>query len=161
VPLVVGETATAARAKLRSLHLKAHTKTVPAPGIQPGTVTQQTPSGGHTIAARGTVGLSVAEVPRWRTVTTFAGTSSVAFRIRGERWRLLVSASGTRHCTLLFFCHSSGLRVLSGSSTLRTLSLSDGVNTPEVVDSGPGVYRVTVDPVTSSTRWSIRVQDDY
>jgi serine/threonine-protein kinase len=161
VPLVVGETVSAARAKLGSLHLKAHTKTVPAPGIRPGTVTQQTPAGGHTVAAHGTVGLSVAEVPRWRTVTTFTGGSSVAFRIRGERWRLVVSASGTRHCTLLFFCHSSQLRVLSGSATLRTLSLGDGVNTPEVVESGPGIYRVTVDPASSSTRWSIRVQDDY
>jgi hypothetical protein len=113
------------------------------------------------VAAHGTVGLSVAEVPRWRTVTTFTGGSSVAFRIRGERWRMVVSASGTRHCTLLFFCHSSQLRVLSGSTTLRTLSLGDGVDTPVVVESGPGIYRVTVDPASSSTRWSIRVQDDY
>ncbi|HTU29708.1 MAG TPA: protein kinase [Solirubrobacteraceae bacterium] len=161
VPLVVGETAGAARAKLGSLHLRTHTKTVPAPGIRPGTVTQQTPAGGHTVAAHGTVRLSVAEVPRWRTVTTFTGGTSASFRIRGERWRLLVSASGTRHCTLLVFCHSSQLRVLSGSATLRTLSLGDGINTPEVVASGPGIYRVTVDPASSSTRWSIRVQDDY
>ncbi len=161
VPLVVGETAGAARAKLRSLHLRARTRTVPAPGIRPGTVTQQTPAGGHTLAAHGTVGLSVAEVPRWRSLTTFTGRSSVSFRIRGERWRLLVSGSSTRHCTLLFFCHSSQLRVMSGSSTVRTVTLSDGIDQPEVVESGPGVYRVTVDPASSSTRWSIRVQDDY
>jgi serine/threonine-protein kinase len=161
VPLVVGETVGAARAKLRSLHLKARTRTVPAPGIRPGTVTQQAPAGGHTVAARGTVALSVAEVPRWRSLTTFTGRSSVSFRIRGERWRLLVSGSSTRHCTLLFFCHSSQLQVLSGSSTVRTLSLGDGIDQSEVVESGPGVYRVTVDPASSSTRWSIRVQDDY
>ncbi len=161
VPLLVGETVRAARAKLRSLHLKAHTRTVPAPGIRPGTVTQQTPSGGHTVRAHGTVGLSVAEVPRWRSITTFTGRSSVSFRIRGAQWRLLVSASGSRDCTLFVFCHSSDLRVLSGASTVRTLSLSDGVDRPIVVASGPGVYRVTVGPVSSSTRWSIRVEDDY
>jgi eukaryotic-like serine/threonine-protein kinase len=161
VPLLVGQTLQSARGRLRSLHLRVHAKTVAAPGIRPGTVTQQTPAGGHTVAAHGTVGLSVAEVPRWRQVTTFTGRDSVAFRIRGEHWRLLVSASSTRHCTLFFFCHSSQLKVLQGSSAVQTLTLGDGVDRSTVIDSGPGVYRVTVDPVSSSTRWSIRVQDDY
>jgi serine/threonine-protein kinase len=164
VPLLVGETATAADARLRSLHLRVRSRAVPAPGIRPGTVTDQTPAGGRSVGARGLVGLSVAEVPRWRTVTTFGARSSVAFRIRGARWRLLVSASGTSHCTWLVFCHSAQLRVLrgaSGSSTLRTVSLSDEVDAPMVVTAGPGVYRVTVDPASGDTRWSIRVQDDY
>jgi serine/threonine protein kinase len=164
VPLLVGESSSAGQARLRSLHLRVRTRTVPAPGIRPGTVTQQIPAGGHTLPAHGTVHLSVAEVPRWRSLTTFTGRSSVAFRIRGERWRLLVSASASRHCTLLFFCHSSQLQVLrgaSGSSAMRTLSMQDGIDEPTVVQSGPGVYRVTIDPASSSTRWSIRVEDDY
>jgi hypothetical protein len=105
--------------------------------------------------------LSVAEVPRWRAVTTFTDRSSVTFRIRGERWRVVASASQTRDCTLFVFCHSSQLKVFRGGAALRTLSLSDGIDRPTVVASGPGVYRLTVDPVSSSTRWSIRVEDDY
>lgn len=164
VPLLVGETVGAARARLRALHLRVRTRAVPAPGIRPGTVTDQTPAGGRTVGAHGTVGLALAEVPRWRTITTFGVRSSVAFRIRGERWRLLVSASGTRHCTWLVFCHSAQLRVLrgaSGGSVLRTVSLSDEIGAPTVLSSGPGVYRVRVDPASGDTRWSIRVQDDY
>jgi hypothetical protein len=72
-----------------------------------------------------------------------------------------VSASGARHCTLLVFCHSAELRVLSGASLLRTVSLADEVDAPTVLGRGPGLYRVTVDPASSSTRWSIRVQDDF
>jgi hypothetical protein len=44
---------------------------------------------------------------------------------------------------------------------MRTLSMQDGIDEPTVVQSGPGVYRVTIDPASSSTRWSIRVEDDY
>jgi serine/threonine-protein kinase len=164
VPLVVGESVSTARRRLRTLHLRARARTVPAPGIRPGTVTRQSPAGGRTLRARGTVALSVAEVPRWRTLTTFGGRSSVAFRIRGARWRVLVSASGTSHCTLLVFCHSAQLRVLrgaTGDSGVRTISLSDEVGAPTVLTSGPGVYRIAVEPASGDTRWSIRVQDDY
>ncbi|HLI58989.1 MAG TPA: serine/threonine-protein kinase [Solirubrobacteraceae bacterium] len=164
VPLVVGESTDVARARLRALHLRVRTRALPAPGIRPGTVTEQKPAGGHSVPAGGTVHLSVAEVPRWRTVATFATRSSRPLGIRGARWRLLVSASGTSHCSWLVFCHSAQLRVLrgaAGSSTLRTLSLSDEVRAPVVLRSGPGVYRVRVDPASGDTRWSIEVQDDY
>jgi hypothetical protein len=164
VPLVVGQTSGAAGARLRSLHLRVRTRTVPAPGIRPGTVTQQMPAGGRTVHAHGTVVLGVAEVPRWRPVTTITARRSAAFRILGERWRLLVSASGTRACTLLVFCHSAQLQVLSGAagtSVLRTVSLSDEVAAPTVLRSGPGLYRIAVHPASPSTRWSVQVEDDY
>ncbi|HET9125789.1 MAG TPA: protein kinase [Solirubrobacteraceae bacterium] len=164
VPLVVGQTSGAAGARLRSLHLRVRRRTVPAPGIRPGTVTHQTPAGGRTVHAYGTVVLAVAEAPRWRPVTTISARRSAAFRIRGERWRLLVSASGTRACTLLVFCHSAQLQVLSGTagtSVLRTVSLSDEVAAPTVLRSGPGLYRIAVHPASPSTRWSVQVEDDY
>jgi hypothetical protein len=164
VPLVGGESVEAARTRLRGRHLRVRAHTVAAPGIRPGTVTEQTPAGGHTLPAGAAVGLSVAEVPRWRTVTTFGARTSRAFRIRGARWRLLVSASGTSHCSWLVFCHSAQLRVLrgaAGASALRTVTLSDEVRAPTLLTSGPGVYRVRVDPASGDTRWSIEVQDDY
>jgi hypothetical protein len=164
VPLLVNESVGDARAGLRSLHLRIAVADVPAPGIRPGTVTRQRPVGGQTAAAHSVVALSVAEVPRWRTVTTFTGRSSIAFRIRGMRWRIQATASSTRRCTFLIFCHGSSAEVLrgsGGSSSLDRFGLGDGSAAPRVFSSGPGVYRVVVDPVSGATRWSIRVQDDF
>jgi hypothetical protein len=41
------------------------------------------------------------------------------------------------------------------------MSLSDEVDAPTVLESGPGVYHIVVAPASGATRWSIRVQDDY
>jgi hypothetical protein len=127
-------------------------------------VTSQRPVAGRTAAARSVVHLSVAEVPRWRTVTTFSGRASATFRIRGERWRILSSVADSRHCSLLvLFCRGTSAQVLrSGAgSSIASAGLGDGSDAPHVFATGPGSYRVTVDPASSDTRWSIRVQDDY
>jgi serine/threonine-protein kinase len=165
VPLVVNESLADARARLRTHHLKVTSHTVPAPGIRPGTVTAQRPIGGRAAPRGSMVRLSVAEVPRFRTVTTLAGptTASVYFRIRGDRWRILWTVSGSHHCSLLFIgCHSTSASVLRrDGSTVTNVGLGDGSAQPQVFTTGPGIYRVRVNPATGGTRWSITIQDDY
>jgi hypothetical protein len=165
VPLVVNESLADARARLRAHHLKVTSHTVPAPGIRPGTVTVQRPIGGRAAPRGSVVRLSVAEVPRFRTVTTLAGptSASVYFRIRGDRWRILSTVSGSHHCSLLFIgCHSTSASVLRrDGSTVTNVGLGDGSAQPQVFTTGPGIYRVRVNPATGGTRWSIAIQDDY
>ena len=163
VPLLVGEDRTDATARLRQLGLRATVTAVPAPGIAPGTVTSQVPVAGHSAPARATVRLSVSETPRWRTVTTLAGRDSSSFRIRGARWRLVSTVSDASHCTLLvLFCHGSSAQVLRATgSAVATVGLGDGNAQTRVLSTGPGDYRVRVNPASGGTRWSIAVQDDY
>jgi hypothetical protein len=165
VPLLVGENGADARVRLRSLGLRTSLQAVPAPGIRPGTVTSQRPLAGRTAARHGTVRLSVSEVPRWRTVSSFSGRNSVAVRIRGEHWRILTSVQNASHCAVLgLFCHGTSATVLrraSGDSPVTSVGLGDGAGEAHTFTTGPGVYRVSVDPASGSTRWTIQIQDDY
>ena len=75
------ETVGDAEQSLHSAGLRTTVHDVPAPGITPGTVVGQEPAGGTSRPRGSTVTLSVAEVPQWRTVTTFTGRGSGAFHI--------------------------------------------------------------------------------
>jgi hypothetical protein len=163
VPLLIGGDATAASARLRTLHLRARVVAVPAPGIRPGTVTSQVPVAGRTTPPGSEVTLDVSEVPRWRTVTRFSSRTSPPLHIVGERWRILATVQGAHHCSLLVFCDSTHatVTVAGSSSVLRRATLGDGTAEPSLLGTGPGTYRVTVTPASGSTRWSIEVQDDY
>src|SRR6202012_5832045 len=75
-----------------------------------------------------TVTLRVAEFPTWKTVTTFAGTSSPVFRIKGSRFRLVYDVSDEKSCTLWIFCSHTSAEVsdTASGSTVDTFDLSDG-----------------------------------
>jgi hypothetical protein len=165
VPLVVNRDLGDARAALRADHLRVSAHRVPAPGIRPGTVTAQRPFAGHGARKGSTVRLSVAEVPRFRTVTSLARplASSVPFRIRGDSWRIVSTLSSTRHCSLLFVdCRGTSLTLLRrDGSTVQSVGLGDGSAQPRTFTTGPGIYRLRVNPASGDTRWSITVQDDY
>jgi hypothetical protein len=165
VPLVVNRDLTDARAALRARHLRVVARTVPAPGIRPGTVTHQRPIAGRGAKTGTTVHLSVAEVPRFRTVTSFSypGASSVDFRIRGAQWRILSTVSSSKHCSLLFVdCRGTSVTLLRrDGSTVQSFGLGDGSTQPRVFTTGPGIYRLRMSAASGDTRWSITVQDDY
>src|SRR5207237_8872267 len=110
-------------AALRRLGLRASVEAVPAPGVAAGTVTREVPSAGAHLFPGSTVSLAVAEIPRWRALTTLTdrgGGSSVPFRIRGTRWRVVYRMSFDGVCTFLFVCsgptaHVEGLGRGAGS----------------------------------------------
>jgi eukaryotic-like serine/threonine-protein kinase len=165
VPLVVNRDLGDARATLRAHHLRVTAHEVPAPGIRPGTVTVQRPIAGHSTRSGSVVRLSVAEVPRFRTVTSFAhpDVSSVQFQIRGAQWRILSTISSSKHCSLLFVdCHGTSATLLRrDGSTVQSFGLGDGSDQPRVFSTGPGIYRLRVSPASGDTRWSITIEDDY
>jgi hypothetical protein len=166
VPRLVGQSMSTARAILGSLHLSTVVQTVPAPGTSPGTVTGQRPGAGSYLAQHKTVTLLAAEVPQWRTVTSFTGTdggASVPFRIRGERWRAVYSMSYVGTCTFILFCDGPGANVVNPSSgaTVSQFGLNEGSGQTDVLNLGPGVYEVKITPGMDSAQWSMAVQDYY
>lgn len=166
LPQLVGQGSSSARSILSSLGLGARVTSVPAPGVEPGTVTAQTPTGGTYVSSQGKVTLSVAETPQWRPVTSFAGTDggqSVPFRIRGTQWRVVYRMGYVGMCTFIFFCDGPSARAvrLSDDSTASGFSLNSGDNQTEVVKSGPGVYELRITPGSDTARWSLEVEDYY
>jgi general stress protein 26 len=109
------------------------------------------------------VTLRVAEVPTWKTVTTFTGTSSPVFRIEGSRFRLLYSVRDEKSCTLWIFCSRTSVAVAKTSSgaTVDSFALSDGEHQTQMFKTGRGSYQVKVDPASGDARWSFTVQDWY
>ena len=109
--------------------------------------------------------LFVAEVPRWRAVASFSTPVSAPIGIRGERWRILVTAADARHCRFLgLFCRSSSVTVRRGSAagpTLDRFDLDDGSGAVHTFATGPGTYVVLVQGASSRTRWTVSAQDDY
>jgi hypothetical protein len=163
IPRLVGTPAGQARATLTSLHLRARLTDVPAPGTAPGVVTAQAPTAGARLLPGGIVSLSAAETPSWRTVTTFSGHSSVPFKTRGARWRIVYSMAYDGTCTFVFFCSGPTATVVNPSTraTASEFDLSDGGQQVKAIGSGPGLYQVTVAPGSDSASWSIEVQDYY
>jgi len=166
LPRLVGQSSAAAQSALQRLGLRAGITRVPAPGTAAGIVTRQTPSAGAELFPRATVGLSVAETPRWRTLTSLAGDGhgrSVPFRILGARWRVLYSMGYQGTCTFIFFCSGPSAQVanLSSGSDTAGFDLNDGSGQARVFESGPGLYQITVSPGDDTARWSIEVQDYY
>ncbi len=166
LPALTGASAAHAATTLGRLGLRAATTQVPAPGIEAGTVTAQTPPAGRSVAAGSTVALSVAEVPGWRTVSTFSGTGaghSVPFRIRGAQWRVAYSMSYVGMCTFIVFCSgpTAHVRDLSTGLGLADFGLGDGANKTRTFASGPGTYEIAIAPGNDTARWSVTVQDRY
>ena len=164
VPQLDGQSSAAAQAVLGSLGLHVGVTTVPAPGVTPGTVTSQSPAAGATMLPGSTVALSVAEVPRWRPLTTFTSDGSgrsVPFRIRGTRWRLVYSMSYQDMCTLIFFCSGPSANVAGGGGNAGGFDLSQGNGQTQTFNSGAGTYQVTVSPGSDDAQWSMTVEDYY
>ena len=164
VPRVTGLTLDAARSALGSRKLLARVTEVASPGTAAGVVVQQSPAPPAQAVPGSTIALSVAAAPQWRTVTTFAGTdagSSVAFRIRGSRWRVVYRMAYAGRCTLLLVCFGpkAHARTAPGGDEVDSWSLDRGAGKVRTVESGPGVYQVEVTPGDDAARWSMEVQD--
>jgi serine/threonine protein kinase len=163
VPLVVDEGSADAQAKLKQYGLSTTVIAVPAPGVSPGTVVRQSPSAGHDTPAKSSVALQVAETPQWRALTTFQGSQSVPFRIRGTRFRVVYTMAFHGTCTFIFFCSgpTAHLANLTTGSKIDDFGLDDGTDKTQTFSSGPGVYQIKVSPGDDETRWSIEVDDYY
>jgi hypothetical protein len=71
--------------------------------------------------------------------------------------------SSTKHCSLLFVdCRGTSATLLRrDGSTVTSFGLGDGSDQPRTFSTGPGTYRLRINPASGDTRWSITVQDDY
>jgi eukaryotic-like serine/threonine-protein kinase len=166
VPTVTGQSTAAAEAILTRSGLHATVATVPAPGVTPGLVVGQSPSATTPVSQKSTVALSVAEVPRWRPLTSFSGSGggrSVPFRIRGSRWRMVYGMNYNGMCTFIFFCSGPSARVtnVTSGATVDQFDLNQGSGQTQVFQTGPGVYQISVSPGSDSASWSIQAEDDY
>jgi hypothetical protein len=166
VPQFVGGSASAATAALQKLGLRAQLVQVPAPGVTPGLVTHQSPATGSDLSRNGTVALSVAETPRWRALTSFAGDSSgssVPFRIRGTQWRVVYGMNYHGMCTFIFFCSGPSANVvnLKTNSTLSHFGLHGGTGKTKVFTTGPGLFQMSISHGGDTARWTVEVQDYY
>ncbi|HXD66509.1 MAG TPA: protein kinase [Solirubrobacteraceae bacterium] len=156
------ETVGDAEQSLHSAGLKTVVNEVPAPGTTPGIVVAQAPAGGTSRPRGSTVRLSVAEVPQWRTVTTFGGRDSGLIHIRGERWRVDYRMAFQGTCTFILFCSGPSARVTDAAgSYVAGFGLQNGSNQVQTFSSGPGEYDIQVTPGDDDAAWSVQVQDLY
>jgi hypothetical protein len=148
---------------VRSLHqlgLRAVVRHVASPGTSPGTVVGQAPTDG--MRPRGSkVTLNVAEVPQWRTVTTFDGRSSGPVKIIGRHWRIVYRMAFNGTCTWVLFCSGPTARVLDAATAryVAGFGLQDGTGQIQSFDSGAGMYEIQVTPGGDDAGWSLQVQD--
>jgi hypothetical protein len=163
VPRVVGFAAGDAENLVKQLGLQVRTRPVPAFGAAVGSVRAQHPSPQVSLRPGGTVTLSVAEAPRWRTVTMFSSRQSVPFQIHGRRWRLVYRMGYTETCTFIFFCSGPTARIdgPGPGGTVGSFSLNSGTDQSQTFDTGPGTYQVNVAPGGDAARWFVQVQDWY
>jgi serine/threonine-protein kinase len=166
VPQLVGQPGGQARTVLSGLGLHGVLSPVAAPGVSPGIVTRESPAAESALKPGSTVTLLVAEQPRWRPLTSFAGNAgghSVPFRILGRQWRVVYNMSYQGLCTLIFFCSGPNARVFrpSGNSTVSQFDLNTGSAQAQVFTSGPGLYEIAVAPGSDTAKWSLQVEDYY
>jgi serine/threonine-protein kinase len=166
VPQLVGQPGGQARTVLSGLGLQGVLSPVPAPGVSAGIVTRESPAAESPLKPGSTVILLVAEQPRWRPLTSFAGDAgghSVPFRILGKQWRVVYNMSYQGLCTLIFFCSGPNARVFrpTGNSTLSQFDLNSGSAQAQVFTSGPGLYEISVAPGSDTAKWSLQVEDYY
>jgi serine/threonine-protein kinase len=166
VPGVVGRQAGSAFGLLAHAGLRHKTTYVVGDGASAGTVLAQSPRPGAAARRGATVSLSVAERPRWRTLTTFAGDGdgrSVPFRIEGRRWRVSYSMSYAGTCTFVLVCFGPSAQPsdLRTGARLEAFDLSSGSAHGHTYDSGPGLYDVVVSSGDDSAHWRMSVQDYY
>jgi hypothetical protein len=151
-----------AERSLHALGLRTAVHDVPAPATTPGMVVGQTPAGGQR--PRGSmVTLSVAEVPQWRSVTTFDGRSSGAVKIIGRQWRIVYRMAFHGTCTWILFCSGPTARVIDTATGryVAGFGLQDGAGQVQGVDTGAGSYEIQVTPGGDDAGWSLQVQDLY
>jgi hypothetical protein len=148
---------------LKGLGLHTAVTQVPAPGTTPGTVVGQDPAGGSTRPRGSTVALSVAEVPQWRTVTTFDGRDSGVVHIRGEHWRVVYRMGFEGTCTWILFCSGPTARVVNADTSryVAGFGLQNGSGQVQGFSTGPGAYEIQVTPGGDDAGWSVQVQDNY
>jgi eukaryotic-like serine/threonine-protein kinase len=163
LPRLIGSSSSSAQAAVHKLRLHATVTLVPAPGVTPGTVTGQDPTPSTKLFPGATVTLSVAETPRWRTLTTFTGGASVPFRIRGTKWRLVYKMSYGGTCTFIFVCSGPTARAanLTRGTSAGSFDLNEGSGQIWTFPTGPGLYQVRISPGSDSATWSAQVQDWY
>jgi eukaryotic-like serine/threonine-protein kinase len=160
---VRGEHASDAEQSLRGVGLRTTVREVAAPDSAPGTVVGQNPVGGRRVARGSTVTLSVAEVPRWRTVATFDGRSSGPVHIIGRHWRIVYRMAFNGTCTWLLFCSGPTARVIDAATGgyVAGFGLQDGTGQVQGFATGAGSYEVQVTPGGDDAGWSLQIQDDY
>ena len=166
VPNVAGEGAAAAAGRIDAAHLRYRARTVVAPGTSAGVVVRQSPAPPARVPRGTTVALDVAETPRWRALTTFAGIddgTSVPFRIRGSRWSVTYDMTIRGLCVLLVVCEgpSASVRNTSGGTSFGNFELQEGEAQTHTFTSGPGVYRLHVSGGRDSASWSMTIEDYY
>ena len=166
VPSVVGRMSSDAVQTLDGAKLHPVVDQVPAPGVPTGQVTAESPSAGSKLLPGATVTVSAAEAPRWRSLTAFSGlarTSSVPFRIQGNRWRMVYDMGYRGTCGLIFFCSGPSATVTNvhTGQTVQQFSLDEGTGRVWTFTTGPGVYQVTVAPGSDNAHFTVRVQDRY
>jgi eukaryotic-like serine/threonine-protein kinase len=167
VPDVIGRGVADAQAALKDARLQAHVTRKPAPGEDPGSVIAQSPRSTATAPPGSTVELTVVQAPQWRTVTSFRSTGdgdgrSVAFRIRGTRWRLAYDMRYDGNCSFFLVCFGPSADVTRvGAERIDSFDLDDGSGKTHEVTSQPGIYQVTVSAGRDAASWSMRVQDFY
>ena len=149
VPGVVGRSSGAAESQLARAGLRYTTSLVAAPGSQPGVVTRQSPASATSARRGAIVALSVAETPRWRTLTSFSGVNdgqSVPFQILGAKWRVVYHMAYVGTCTLLVVCFGPSAEVenLKTTATFGQFELGEGETETRTFASGPGLYRLSV-----------------
>lgn len=166
VPGVVGETSALAESRLSHAGLRYAVTLVAAPGSKPDLVTHQSPASAAQASRGSTVALSVAEVPRWRALTSFSGVDegeSVPFRILGSKWKVAYRMSYEGSCSLLFVCFGPSAEVedLHTGSSSDGFELGEGESETHTFENGPGLYRVKISGGHDSARWSMTVDDYY
>ncbi len=166
VPPVVGQRAQSAEALLARSGLRYGVAPVAAPGATPGVVTQQSPAPRARARRGSTVALSIAEAPRWRTLTSFSGVDdgrSVPFRIRGNRFRLVYRMGYEGTCLLLFVCFGPSAKIedLNTGTSFGSVELNEGESQTHVFNDGPGLFRVAVSGGRDSAGWGATVEDYY
>jgi serine/threonine-protein kinase len=166
IPSVVGESTATAESTIANAGLRYGATAVAAPESAPGVVVSQSPGASASVPHGSTVQLSVAETPRWRTLSTFSGVddgSSVVFRILGRRWRVAYSMSFRGTCVFLVVCggpHAEALNVETRASS-GGFDLEEGESENHVFTTGPGLYRLLVSGGRDSASWSMTVEDFY
>ncbi len=166
VPAVIGRASASAESLITRAGLHYSANSVPAPGTAAGVVVGQVPAAAGTVPRGSTVALSIAETPRWRTLTTFAGVddgTSVPIQILGSRWRVNYSMAYRGTCLLLILCEGPSAEAvnLKTGSGAGSFELSEGESETHVFDSGPGSYRLVISGGRDSARWTMTVQDYY
>ena len=166
VPQLAGDQVSTAEARLQQLGLTARTTVIAAPGVPAGAVTSQSPAPGTKLTPPHSVRLDVAEMPRWQSVTSMAGsseTTSTTVHIHGTRWRLVYTMGFQGTCTFIFWCSGPNAKVdnVSSGSTVSSFGLSDGGRQTKVFDTGPGTYRVSVSPGSDTAGWQVWVEDYF